>query len=433
MTDSYTTLTILGVTAILLCTELIPIAVTSMMLIVALILSGVLSPAEAFAGFSNSIIILLAGTFVVAGAIFHTGLAQQISSFILRLAGKSRVGVTLGVMTTTAGLSAILSNTGTTGVLLPVVLSLSKTLSFTKGQLLLALAFSANLGGTLTLIGTTPNLIAAAALTDVGLESFSFFEFAKIGAPLTILGMLFMITVAPRLASNKMRISTSELKEETTSKALDETVNRDTPPVCKFKIWLTSGILIGIVIAMAGGWTSLSVVALVAAITVVLTRCITYSQALRSIDWTTILLIAGMLALATALEKTGTAMMIAQSVLALFGPSAINNPYLLVGVFFTLTWLLTQFMANTASSALLIPIGLSITQMLGISPKPILMTIAIAASCAFATPVATPPNTIVYSAGQLRFLTFVRVGFPLSLFTLLICLFLIPLLWSFSA
>jgi len=136
-----------------------------------------------------------------------------------------------------------------------------------------------------------------------------------------------------------------------------------------------------------------------------------------------------MLTLATALEKTGTAMLIAGSVLDLVGNTV--SPHLLVGLFFLLTWVLTQFMANTASAALLIPIGLSVARALGVDPRPILIAIAVAASCAFATPVATPPNTLVYSTGKLRFGDFLKVGLPLSILALVTCVVLIPVFWPF--
>ena len=431
MSDTTIALIVGVAAAVLLFTELIPIAVTGIGVVVVLVLAGILSPAEAFASFSNSTVILLAGTFVIGGAVFHTGLARRASTFIVRAAGGSELGLTVGIMAATAALSSVLSNTGTTAVLLPVVLSLATSSSVRQKQLLLALAFSANVGGTLTLIGTTPNLIAKAALDDAGLNSFSFWEFSKIGIPLTAFCMLYMMTLGHRFVSSKPAAKSSSPVmqpsetgcQDSVAASQGKTVQRNT------KMWITAGLLLGVMAVMATGWVPLSIVAVAGALAVVLTNCLSYEEAIRSINWTTIFLVAGMLTLATALEKTGTAMLIAGSVLDLVGNTV--SPHLLVGLFFLLTWVLTQFMANTASAALLIPIGLSVARALGVDPRPILIAIAVAASCAFATPVATPPNTLVYSTGKLRFGDFLKVGLPLSILALVTCVVLIPVFWPF--
>lgn len=430
MSDAILALVVFGSAVVLLCTEIIPIAVTGISIVVVLALTGVLTPKEAFTGFSDPIVLLLAGTFVIGGAVFHTGLAERVSAVIVR-AGKSEVGLTVGVMLVTAGLSAVLSNTGTTAVLLPVVLTITMNTDMWAGRQLMALAFGANLGGTLTLIGTTPNLLAKAALDDAHLASFTFFEFTKMGLPLMIIGILYMVALGRRLLPSRKesRIVPCASKELAFSKVDNALSSLTATRRDKVKMWTAGLILFSVITVMAGGWVALPLVALAGAVLVVVVGCINFDQALRSINWTTIFLVVGMLALATALEKTGVAMEIVDGALRLIGHSA--NPYLLVSVFFLLTWTLTQFMANTASSALLIPIGLSVAQSLGVDPKPILMAIAIAASCAFATPVATPPNTLIYSTGCVRFTDFLKVGLPLSLLTLVACVLLIPILWPF--
>lgn len=430
MTDAILALVIFGSAIVLLCTEIIPIAVTAILTIVMLALTGVLTPAEAFRGFSDPIVLLLAGTFVIGGAIFHTGLVKRVGAVIAR-AGKREVYLTVSIMVVTAGLSALLSNTGTTAVLLPVVLPIAMNRDVWDARQLMALAFAANLGGTLTLIGTTPNLLAKGALDAAHLASFSFFEFAKLGLPLIVIGILYVVTLGRRLlpSQKESRIVPCFSKVLAFSKVDDPLTSLATTRKDKMKMWAAGLILLSVMTVMAGRWVALPVAALAGAVVAVIVGCVNYEQALRSINWTTIFLVAGMLALAAALEKTGVAMEIANGALQLIGHSA--NPYLLVSVFFLLTWTLTQFMANTASCALLIPVGLRVAQSLGVNPKSILMTIVIAASCAFATPVATPPNTLIYSTGYIRFTDFLKLGLPLSLLTLAASVLLIPVLWPF--
>ena len=136
-----------------------------------------------------------------------------------------------------------------------------------------------------------------------------------------------------------------------------------------------------------------------------------------------------MLAVATAMEKTGAGKLIADTIVSAMGENP--NPYVLTGVLFTISCVLTQFMSNTASAALLAPIGISIAQSIGVDPKPVLMALGIAASCAFATPMATPPNTLVLGPGGFSFNDYVKIGVPYGILSLIICLAVIPIVWPF--
>ena len=147
------------------------------------------------------------------------------------------------------------------------------------------------------------------------------------------------------------------------------------------------------------------------------------------IDWTTIFLFAGMLPLAEAMDKSGAGAMIASYVLDIIGNQPA--PMLIVIAMFLLSCGLTQFMSNTASAALLAPIGISIAQSIGVSPLPILMSIGMAASCAFTTPVATPPNTLILGPGKFKFMDYVKIGLPLVFISLVVCVLVIPVVWSF--
>ena len=152
-------------------------------------------------------------------------------------------------------------------------------------------------------------------------------------------------------------------------------------------------------------------------------------EAYAGIDWVTIFLFAGMLSVATAMEKTGAGKMIADIVVNAMGDSP--NPYVLCAVLFLISNVLTQFMSNTASAALLAPIGISIAQSIGCDPKPVLMSLGIAASMAFATPMATPPNTLVLGPAGFSFNDYAKVGTPMCLIALVASVILIPIFWPF--
>ena len=155
--------------------------VVALCALIALLLCDILTPAEALSGFSNSVVIMMIGLFVVGGAIFQTGLAKMISSRILKLAGKSELRLFILVMLVTSAIGGFVSNTGTVALLLPIVVSLAMSADVNPGRFLMPLAFASSMGGMMTLIGTPPNLIIHGALQDAGYEGLSFFSFFPVG------------------------------------------------------------------------------------------------------------------------------------------------------------------------------------------------------------------------------------------------------------
>lgn len=171
--------------------------------LILLVLFNVLTPGEALSGFSNSVVIMMIGLFVVGGGIFQTGLAKIASGKLLKLAGNSELRLLIMVMLVTAGLGAFVSNTGTVAVMLPIVVSLAISANVSPGLLLMPLAFASSLGGMFTLIGTPPNLIIQDTLVAGGYKELSFFTFAPIGAVCLTVGLVFLILFRRFLSTNK--------------------------------------------------------------------------------------------------------------------------------------------------------------------------------------------------------------------------------------
>ena len=188
--------------------------------LIALMLAGVLTPEEALSGFSNNVVIMMIGLFVVGGAIFQTGLAKMISSRILKLAGSSGLKLFLLVMLATASIGAFVSNTGTVALMLPIVVSLANNAGVNPGRLLMPLAFASSMGGMLTLIGTPPNLIISDTLSNAGYEPLSFFSFVPVGIICIVTGtLLTQLAREYRLSNNLYR-----LRAATDSKAVGKTI-----------------------------------------------------------------------------------------------------------------------------------------------------------------------------------------------------------------
>ena len=190
------TIAILIISAVLFANGKIRSDIVALCALCALLIFQILTPAEALSGFSNSVVIMMVGLFVVGGAIFQTGLAKMISSRILKLAGKSELRLFLLVMLVTSGIGAFVSNTGTVALMLPIVVSLAASANMNASRLLMPLAFASSMGGMMTLIGTPPNLVIQETLVSGGYPELSFFSFFPVGLVTVIVGIIVLLPLS---------------------------------------------------------------------------------------------------------------------------------------------------------------------------------------------------------------------------------------------
>ena len=421
MSKAVKCLIMLAVIALFFVTELIPLAVTAMGGAIACGLLGFIPVKQVFSGLSNSTVVLFAGMFVVGASMFYTGLAQKIGGVVVSMVGTGENSLMFGLMTVGTVLSAFLSNTGTAACLLPVALGICASAKIPASRQLMPLAFACGWGGIITMVGTPPNIIANGALQAAGIQDqFGFFEYAWIGIPVSVAGMLYMMFVGKYLLPKQELDADQEIEQEVEANEVSST-----------KQMISAAILIGVVLVMAVGvkGVTLEMAAIIGAIVCVLTGCLTEKQAYASIDWVTIFLFAGMMPVSKAMDVTGAGKMIADWTVGLMGGSP--SPLVVTAILFLLSCTLTQFMSNTASAALLCPIGIAISKNLGADPKAVLMAIAVAASCAFASPVGTPPNTLVLGPGGYKFMDYVKAGTGLVCVCFAVSLVVIPMVWPF--
>lgn len=199
----YITLIILAVSALFFAIGKIRSDLVAVCALILLIVSGILTPEEALSGFSNSVVIMMVGLFVVGGAIFQTGLAKMISGRIMKLAGDSELRLFLLVVIVTSVIGAFVSNTGTVALMLPIVVSLAAKARINASRLLIPLAFASSLGGMLTLIGTPPNLVIQDALTGAGYAPLSFFSFSPVGIICIIVGIVVLLPLSKWFLAKK--------------------------------------------------------------------------------------------------------------------------------------------------------------------------------------------------------------------------------------
>jgi anion transporter len=422
MSSSIITLLFLVFAVVMFAWEKLPLSITAMTVAIGLTLTGVLEPKDAFSGFVDGNVLLFMGMFIVGAAFFDTGMAQKVGGLVTKFA-KTERQLIVAVMTITGLMSGVLSNTGTAAVLIPVLIGISAKSGFARSKLMIPLVLAAAMGGNLSLIGAPGNMIAQSALEEIGLK-FGFFEYAKVGLPILMAGTLFMATIGYKLLPNH---KDQELDSDSVFAKQD-----DYSTVPEWKQYLSLIILVLTVLAMIFEdqlGIKLYVSAWIGALSLVISGVISEKKAMKSIDMHTIFLFVGSLALAKALDQSGAGALIADTIVNTLGSDP--SPFLLLIVVLVLSAVMTNFMSNTATTALLVPISLSIANSMGADPRAVLMATVIGGSMAYATPIGMPANTMVYGIGGYKFRDYVKAGSPLILVSLVVAAILLPILFPF--
>src|SRR3989440_3822888 len=590
---------ILIIALVLFVTEWIRTDVVAVLIIIALYVTRVLKPEEALSGFSSEPAIVIAGIFVLSGAMHATGLSDRMGDWIGRFAGKSLNRAIAVIMPSVALLSAFTHHVTTTAVMLPITLDLSRERKLPASKLLMPMSFAASLGTTITIIGAPAFLIASTILQQSGRSGLGVFSIAPIGLSLSVAGTLFVLWIgrfllpahkggddpsrhfrledylteivvspdSPFVGKTVSEIQSDEnyhftvagiirkgrrvrgtLRNETL-RAGDVLVVRTTPeelvsirkhadldlhsiklygakkkgkeketenedddgsdlfvqavvaprsdlarrtlsdidfrrrygaivvglwrkdgwldqemskvklrandvlvlegdeealarvsndqaflmlvpfhaePKLHGKAWLAGAIMLATILLAAFNLVTIEMAALTGAAAVVLTGCISPNQAYRAIDARIFVFIAGAIPLGTAMQKTGTANLIAGWLQHAVGSWPERAVLLLL---FAVVAVITQFMSDAATTALFAPVAVALASALGRPPEPYVVTVAMASVIAFLTPIGHHGNLLVYGPGRYKFSHFVEVGTPLTVISALIVVLLAPLIW----
>ncbi len=594
---------VLGVAVVLFASGRVRLDVVALLVLLALMLGDVVSVPEALAGFSKSVVIMIAGLFVVGEALVTTGVAFAVGEWLMRVGGTSETRLVTLLMLTVGLTGAFISSTGIVAIFIPIALTIAAKTGIARSRLMMPLSSAALISGMMTLIATAPNLIAADALENEGFEPFEFFEFTPIGLAVLAVGTVYMLLVGRRLlpaadaegahqgqsigeitetfglADKRRRLQVShasplvgqtvaelqlrsrqaitlvsverrhgrrvdvmpglprtkfqaddviyvlaepqaandfvasqalvelpgepehvtdivremgvakvmlapnsDLLGKTLREAVfqtrhqvevlavlhdrkplegdlrDETMHfgdillvsgrwqairnlqadkkdfvvlslpleiEDVAPARRQAPWalLILGLMVG---AMTLELVPNVAAVLVAALAMMATRCVSINEAYKAINWPSLVLIAGMLPLATALKQTGGTDLMVDGLVDSIGDL---GPFAMMAGLFTLTAVLSLFVSNTATAVMLAPIAIGVALDMGVAPAPFVMTVAVAASAAFMTPVSSPVNTLVVEPGGYGFIDFVKIGVPMALLTGVVSLILIPLLF----
>ncbi len=429
-------------------TEAIPVFVTAFLPIVAFDPLGVATISEAAARYADPIIFLYLGGFILALALEKWNLHKRIALAILDRTGTDGRRLVGGFMLVCALLSMWMTNTSTTMMLLPIVLSVSTVIVENAGDLsdrdqshfriamLLGLAYAASIGGLATLIGTPPNgLLVGFMAENYGIE-ISFARWMIVGIPITAIMLPLAWLVLTRVVF-KVNIPASDAVEKHLHDmrvALGSISTPERRVAFVFAAVIFSWMLLGPLLKWAGlNGLSDAGIAMTAAVVLFMLpsgdlekpQLMTWDDTLR-LPWGVLILFGGGLSLAAAVKDSGLALWLGQGL----APLNVFGTVALVVAAVALVIFLTELTSNLATAATLLPVVGAIAYQAGVPPIVLTVPITIAASCAFMLPVATPPNAIVFATGAISIPQMVRAGFVLNILGIimvtLISLFVAP-------
>lgn len=426
MSQAIVALIILAVVMVLFVTEALPLPVTALLGAVAMAVFGVIGFDQAFAGFGSDTLMMVAGMLIIGQAVYESGVVDRMGGLLRKLVSLGERS-SIALISLVAGvLSAFMSNTAIVASILPMVDSLAE--SSGKKSLRAGLAMSvgaaAILGGSLTLVGSTPQLVAQGILESSGEQTLGFFTLLKGALPLFMIGIVYYATVGCRLLERG--------PEAPVVAAAGEPARGDAEGAehSSRKVLITSVTFLLCVIGFVAGVWTVGAVALTGALFLIVTHCIDLKSVVRHVDWSAVVILGGSLGFSAGLEESGAGALVANTIIDMCGGAAAN-PLAIFAAMVVITAVLSNFMSNTAVVAMLAPMGLFMAETMGFNSITMVVGIIFAASICLATPIGSPPMTLTLSAGY-RFGDYLKVGTPLCVLLVLATIVLVPLLYGVS-
>lgn len=404
--------------------QVIPLPLTAMLGALAMVVFGIIEPADAISAFGSDTVMMVAGVIIIGNAIFETGLAEKLGASILNLPiiGGKEKRLLLIVMIIITVLSAFVSNTAAVAMFLPLVASIAQSSNgkIKKKNCYMAMGIASVVGGFCTQSGSTPQMVAQEILLETdGLRGLTFFELTKIGVLIAIVMFIYFLTVGYRLQERCFNFP-----EVPNTSTTQQTVSQST-----WKQVVSGLILVGCVIGFISGVLSFGIISLLSACACILTGCISQKRVFETMDWSTIIVLGGSIGFANGMEESGAVNLIGDALVNSFGQNG-GNVLLVFGMIILLTALLSNVMSNTATVAVLAPLGINVALKMGADPITFVIGIIIASNLAFATPIGTPPMTMVLIGGY-RFSDYVKVGGLFNVIAVVVTIFAVPLLYGF--
>jgi len=433
--------TILFLIAFLWFTETVPLSSSALLIPVLAVVFNILSPKTALAPFFHPVVALIIGGLLIGRALQKHQIDKRIALLVLSRTGSGSPVLILVMMYTTAFLSFWISNTASAAIMLPIGLAVlgkigKKGLKSNYGRaMILGIAYSATIGGIGTLIGTTPNPIAAGMLQELLGIKFYFTDWIPFGMPYVFIfiPIAWKILITVYKPEKELEAELSMIAEHSCEelKKLGPMTFQQKGVVAVFigtvVLWFTEKMpeFVVKVTGFSGHGISSGIVALIGAVALYFLGLLDEGD-MKEISWSAVLIIGGGICLGEVLMSTGVSEWLAFQLTSLKGMPVILLNFL-VGA---LSLIITMFASNTAAASILIPIAIPLAISLGVDPILLTITIAIAASLDFALPVGTPPSTLAYSTGLVKLKEMLKAGLILDLVSLLLLTFGIVWIWA---
>ena len=413
MSQPIIALIILAITIVLFIWEPVPIVVTAIGASLAFAYTGIIKITDIFSGYNSTTIILLAGMMVLGSSLFHTGITDVIGQKMIKITGKNERNIILATLIVSCLISSVCSNIGVMVAMAPLVTAMCISAEVGPSRSLLALLFGAQFGGFLTLVGVGSNASAASVMSEMGYKPFGFFTITPFGIGICILGTLYFTFIGAKLIPD-----TGYIPEfaDTEKKTLDKK---------KAMIAGITMLCVLVVIAMSPKNMPMHIAAVIGALVVVGTKCMSVKEAIHAIDWNCLVLVGSLTAISTGVQNSGAGDAMAKMILNILGDHP--STFMITTVIFFAAALLTQVMSNIPTILLFLPIGFSIAQAINVSPYAVAMVITLAGAASYATPFAAPQNMMTVGWTRYKFSDFIKIGIPMVLITYLVVVILIPI------
>jgi anion transporter len=441
MESGYVSIIILVAAIVLYVSNLIPITITAMLSSAAMVVFGVISPARAWAAFGQDSVLIMAGVILIGSTLFSTGAASVVGDMLIKIAGgKPKLSIFL-MLAVSGAMSMVLSNTTCTVMFLPLILSVvieAKDDKIVEQKYMQMLCVMTSVGGLVTLIGSPINVASSGLVEAAGYPPFTFGQMASISLILFVVSLLYTFTLGDKIAEKIFGVGANlqhsdfvknfiTEKEELDKKAAEEKSDPKKQKIANRKKVYSTVILIATIIGLVTQQfhgISLGTVAILGGIMTVLTGCVSIKDMYKKIDWGTLMLLAGTIGCATGLSESGGGKIIADFFIGLLGDSV--TPMSVFIVMSLIAAVITQFMSNTGTCAILIPVGLALAEQIGMNVLPVALGIVMCASLSFMTPMASPTQALVLNWGSYKFIDYVKYSGPITIILDILVLVLTP-------
>ena len=413
-------LIVFAICIVLFIWDKLPMATTAILGCALMVVTGVCGFKDVFNSFASSTVILTIGVMVIGAAIAESGVADLIGGWIVRVAKGSETKLIIGVYIVAALMSAFLTNSAVLAIFIPIIMGLAAAdKRVSSKNLIMPLAFACVLGGAMTLVGSTQQMTAQGLLEEFGDRTFAVFDFLPVGGILAILGLLYCLLIGRRRGERIWGGREDEV----------EAKEREVKEVSTFKIVSISVIFVATVVLYITELIPLAVTSTLGALACIITGCISQKRAIEKINWNIVGRLAGCLGLANALKVSGGVDLISNSFQSLVGTNL--SPFVLFAVAVLLTQVTSEFISNSTSLIITLPLILTIAPQMGLNAYTYVLGMTIASAVGLSCPLASSTLGISMSVGY-RFNDYFKYSIWFDVLGYVTIVTLVPLIYGLT-